>query len=62
MMTGRPVLANIVIANYTTVTIDSITSIHRGRGKTVLFVMLSQEVHNKMPMLPPEKTLAANDC
>ena len=56
-MTGRPVLGSIVIANYITVTTDSKTSIHRGKGQNMLFVMLSQEVHNKMPMLPSEETL-----
>ena len=29
-------------------TTDSKTSIHRGNGQNMLFVMLSQEVHNKM--------------
>ena len=66
MMTGRPVLGSIVIANYITVTTDSKTSIHRGKGQNMLFVMLSQdsaqEVHNKMPMLPSEETLTAIDC
>ena len=57
MMTGRPVLGSIVIANYITVTSDSKTSIHRGNGQNMFFVMLSQEVHNKMPVLPSEKTL-----
>ena len=56
MMTGRPVLG-IVIVNYTTVTTGSKTSIQRGKGQNMLFVMLSQEVHNKMPMLPLEETL-----
>ena len=54
-------LGSIVIANYITVTTDSKTSIHRGKGQKTLFVMLSldsaQEVHNKMPMLPSEETL-----
>ena len=57
MMTGRPVLGSIAIANYTTVTTGSKTSIHRGKGQPMLFVMLSQEVHNKMPMLPSAETL-----
>ena len=57
MMTGRPVLGNIVIINYITMTTDSKTSIHRGKGKNMSFVMLSQEVHNKMLMLP-----SGNDC
>ena len=38
-------LGSIVIANYSTVTTD------------MLLVMLSQEVHNKMPKLPSEETL-----
>ena len=46
-----------VIASYITVTTDSKTSIHRGKGQNMLVVMLSQEVHNKMPMLPSEETL-----
>ena len=50
-------LGGIVIANYITVTTDSKTSIHRGKGQSMLFVMLSQEVHNKMPMLPSEEIL-----
>ena len=50
-------LGSFVIANYITVTTDSKTSIHRGEGQNMLFVMLSQEVHNKMPMLPSEETL-----
>ena len=54
-------LGSIVIANYITVTTDSKTSIHRGKGQHMLFVMLSQdsaqEVRNKMPMLPSEETL-----
>jgi len=57
MMTGRPVLGSIVIAIYITVTTDSKTSIHRGKGQHMLFVMLSQEIHNKIPMLPSEETL-----
>ena len=47
----------VVIANYITVIIDSKTSIHRGKGQNMLFVMLSQEVHNQMPILPSEETL-----
>ena len=50
-------LGSIVIANYITVTTDSKTSIHRGKDQNILFVMLSQEVHNKMPMLPSGETL-----
>ena len=50
-------LGSIVIANYITVTTDSKTSMRRGKGLNMLFVMLSQEVHNKMPMLPSEETL-----
>ena len=38
MMTGRPVLGSIVIANYITVRTDTKTSIHRGKGQTRLFV------------------------
>ena len=45
-------LGSIAIANYITVTTDSITSIHRGKDHNMLFVM-----HNKMPMLPSEETL-----
>ena len=56
LMTGRPVLGGIVIANYITVTTDSKTSNHRGKSQHMLN-MLSQEVHNKMPMLPSEETL-----
>ena len=48
------VLWSIVISNYITVTTDSKTSIHRGKGQNKLFVMLNYEVHNKMPMLPSE--------
>ena len=48
MTTGRPVLGSTVIANYITVTTDSKTSIHRGKGQNMLFVMLNQAVHNKM--------------
>jgi len=55
ILIGRPVLGSIVIANYITMTTDSKTSIHRDKGKTMLFVMLSQEVHNKMPMLHSEE-------
>ena len=50
-------LGSIVIANYITVTTDSKTSIHRGKGQNMFFVMLSQDVRNKMPMLPSEETL-----
>ena len=50
-------LGSFVIANYITVTTDSKTSIRRGKGQNMLFVMLSQDVHNKMPMLPSEETL-----
>ena len=50
-------LGSIVIAKYMTVTTDSKTSIHRGKGQNMLFVMLSQEVHNKMPRLPSEEPL-----
>ena len=59
MMTGRPMLESIVIANYITVTTDSKTSFHTGKVQNMLFVMLNQEVHNQMPMLPSE---VANDC
>ena len=45
MMTVRPVLGSIVIANYIIVTTDSKTSIHIGQGQNILFVMLSQEFH-----------------
>ena len=57
MVPGRPVLGSIVIVNYNTVTTDSKTSIHRGKGQNMLFVMLSQEVYNKMLMLPSKETL-----
>ena len=51
-------LGNIVIANYNiTVTTDSKPSIQRGKDQNMLFVMLSQEMHNKMPMLSPKDTL-----
>ena len=36
-------LGSIVIANYIIVTADSKTSIYRGKGQNMLFVMLSQE-------------------
>ena len=60
MMTDRPVLWSLVIANYITMTTDSETSIHRGKGQNMLFVKLNQDVYNKMPMLPSEDN--ANDC
>ena len=49
--------------NYITVKTDSKTSIHRGKGQSMLFVMLNQDIHNKIPMLPSEETLlvTAND-
>ena len=50
-------IGSIVISNYITVTTDPKTSIHRHKGQNMLFVMLGQEVHNKMPMLPSEETL-----
>ena len=50
-------LGSIVTANYITVRTDSKISIHRGKGQNMLFVMLSQDVHNKMPMLSSEETL-----
>ena len=55
---------SIVIANYVTVTTDSETFIYKGKGHKLLFVKLSQEVHNKMPTLPSEETIltTANDC
>ena len=43
MMAGRPGLGNIVIAI--------------GKGRTMLFVMLTEELYNKIPMLPSEETL-----
>ena len=55
MVTGRPVRESLVIANYITMTTDSKTSTHRGKSQNMLFVKLSQEVHNKMPMLPSEE-------
>ena len=58
MMTVRPVLGSIVIANYITVTTNSKTSI---QVKAKIFFMLSQEVHNKMPMLPSEVTQLMTD-
>ena len=54
MMIGRPVQGSIVIANYSS---DNWLKNHRGKGQNRLFVMLSQEIHNKMPMLPSEETL-----
>ena len=59
-MTDRPVLGSLVIANYITVTTESETSIHRGKGHHLLFAKLSQDVHNKMPMLSLKAS--ANDC
>ena len=50
-------LGSIVTANYITVTTDSKTSIHKDKSQNMLFVMLSQDVHNKMPMLPSKETL-----
>ena len=50
-------LGSIVIANYITVTTDSKSSIHRGKGQNMLFIILSQEVHNKKPVLFSEETL-----
>ena len=47
-------LGSIVIAKYITVTTDSKTSIYRDKGQNMLFVMLSLDVHDKMPMLPSE--------
>ena len=47
-------LGGIVIADYITVTTE--ISIHRRKGHN-LFVKLSQEIHNKMPMLPSEETV-----
>ena len=57
MMTGRPVLGSIVIANYISVTTDSKNLYPQGKGHNILFVMLNQEVDNKMPMLLSEATL-----
>ena len=48
---------SLVIANYITVTTDSETSIHRGKGHNLLFVQLSQVDHNKMPILLTEKVM-----
>ena len=47
-------LGSIVIVNYITVKTDSKTSIN---SQNMLFVMLSQDVHNKMPVLSSEETL-----
>ena len=55
-MTDRPVLGGIVIANYITVTTDSETSIHISKGHN-LFVKLSQEIHNKVSVLPAEEAV-----
>ena len=63
-MTARPVLGGLIIANYITVTIGLETSIHRGKGHTgcnMFFVKLSQEVHNKIAMLPSEETVQTTD-
>ena len=49
-------LVSVVIANYTGTT-DSDTSIHRSIGHNMLFVKLSEEVHNKMPMLLSQETM-----
>ena len=54
MMTGRQVVGSIIIAITTSQTSDSKISIHRGKGQNMLFVMLSLNGHNKMPMLPSE--------
>ena len=32
-----------------------------GKGRNMLFVMLSQELYNKIPMLPSKRD-TANDC
>ena len=53
----RPVLGRLVIANYITATTDLEISFHRGKGHNRLFVKLSQEVHNKMPMLHLRETM-----
>ena len=53
-------LGSLVIANYITVTSYLEISIHRGKDHHMLFVKLSQEVYNKMPMLPSKDS--ANDC
>ena len=51
MMTGRLVVGSILLsANYITCSDNRLkTSIHRGIGQNMLSVMLSQEVHDKMP-------------
>ena len=49
-------LGNLVSANYNIVTTVSETSIHKGKDHN-MFVKLSQEVYNKMPMLPSEDTM-----
>ena len=54
-MTDRPVLGGIVIANYITVTTDSETSIHRSKGHKLF--KLSQEIHNKVSVLPAEEAV-----
>ena len=54
-------LGSIVIANYITVTTDSKTSIQKSKGQNMLFVMLSQEVHIKMPVLPSEETMVTTE-
>ena len=56
-MTGRPVVERIVIANYITVTTDWKTSLYPLRQRPIYVVVLSQEVHNAVPMLPSEDTL-----
>ena len=50
-------LGSTVIANSITVTTDLKTSIHKGKGQNMLSVMLSQEIHNKMPTLLSEETM-----
>ena len=50
-------LGSLVIANFITVTTESETSIHTGKGHHMLFVKLSQEDHNKMSMLSSEEAM-----
>ena len=34
----------------------------RGRGNNLFFVKLSQQIHNRIPMLSSEETCNTNDC
>ena len=53
-------LGSLVITSYITVTTDSEASTHRDKDHNMLFVKLSQEVCDKMPMLSSKDR--ADDC